>query len=63
MVAEVPFHERWWCSISEAQQLTGLGRTKLFEAVAEKKIVSKKEGSRRLISVPSLMETYGCGAK
>jgi hypothetical protein len=62
-VSNIPFEQRWWVSISEAQQATGIGRTRLFEAIAKNKIVSKKVGSRRLLSVRSLVAMYGPDTK
>lgn len=42
------------CSIKQATQLTGLGRTTLHQLIAENKITSTKVGAKRLIHVESL---------
>jgi predicted Zn-ribbon and HTH transcriptional regulator len=51
----VPFPERQWVSIVQACEISGEGRTKIYEHLKAAKIESKKQGRRRLISVPSLM--------
>jgi hypothetical protein len=58
-VERVPFSERLWCSVDEARQVAGEGRTKFYEKITAGEIVSKKEGRRRLIYVPSLQQTIG----
>src|SRR5271166_5970138 len=58
-VAHVPFTGRLWCSVAEACEVIGEGRTKLFEKVASGELVSRKAGTRRLISVQSLLRRYG----
>jgi hypothetical protein len=55
----VPWRERCWLSISEAQQITGEGRTKLYESIATEKLLAKKCGRRRLVSVTSLLKYCG----
>jgi excisionase family DNA binding protein len=42
------------CSIREAQELTGLGKTTIYALLAEKKITSTRVGTKRLIHVDSL---------
>ena len=42
------------CSIKEATELTGLGKTTLYSLLAEKKISSTLVGTKRLIHVDSL---------
>jgi hypothetical protein len=51
----LPFTERRWCSVAEACQFSGLGRTRIFEELAAGSIESKRDGRRRLVSVPSLI--------
>jgi hypothetical protein len=51
----IPFTERRWCSVAEACQFSGLGRTRLFAELAARRVESKLEGRRRLVSVPSLV--------
>lgn len=42
------------CSIREATELTGLGKTTLYSLMAEGKITSTRVGTKRLIHVDSL---------
>jgi excisionase family DNA binding protein len=42
------------CSIKEATELTGLGKTTLYSLIAEGKITSTRVGTKRLIHVDSL---------
>jgi excisionase family DNA binding protein len=42
------------CSIREATDLTGLGKTTLYSLLAEKKITGVRVGAKRLIHVDSL---------
>jgi hypothetical protein len=57
-VGQIPFRERLWCSVAEACQVTGEGRTNIYKKIASGQIVSKKEGARRLISVPPLLKEH-----
>jgi excisionase family DNA binding protein len=52
----IPFPERPTCTIPEACQASGLGRTKLYEEMADGHLEFVKIGSRRLIVVPSLLK-------
>lgn len=51
----VPFSERPTCSIAEACQAAGFGRTKLYELMDEGQVQTVKIGRRRLVCVPSLL--------
>ena len=42
------------CSIKEATELTGLGKTTLYSLLAQDKITSTRVGTKRLIHVDSL---------
>jgi excisionase family DNA binding protein len=42
------------CSVKEATELTGLGKTTLYALLAEGKITSTRIGVKRLIHVDSL---------
>jgi len=42
------------CSVREAQELTGLGKTTLYSLLSENKITSTRVGTKRLIHVDSL---------
>jgi hypothetical protein len=55
----VPLRERCWISVREAHQVAGEGRTKFYSRLRENRIVTKKVGRRRLVSVASLLEYCG----
>ena len=46
-------------TITTAQRLSGLGRTKLYELIAQGKLSAPKVGRRRLISFASLKALVG----
>jgi len=52
----LPFAERLTCSIADACIATGLGKTKLYELIAQHAITTKTVGRRRLVLVDSLRE-------
>lgn len=43
-------------TVDEARQMTGLGRTTLYAAIADGRLASTTVGRRRLISVASLRQ-------
>ncbi len=49
-----PFAERLTCSVAEACDVTGLGKTKLYELIASGTFRTKNVGRRRLVLVQSL---------
>jgi excisionase family DNA binding protein len=51
----IPFAQRFTCTINEACELTGLGRTKLYELIGDGHIATTTVGRRRLIVVRSLL--------
>jgi len=51
----IPFVERPTCTIAEACEATGLGRSKLYELIGEGQIDTTTVGRRRLVRVPSLL--------
>jgi excisionase family DNA binding protein len=51
----IPFQERLTCTIPEACEATGLGRTKLYELIANKEIATVTAGRRRLVIVKSIV--------
>ena len=51
----IPFAQRLTCTISEACEVTGLGRTKLYELIGNGHLATTTVGRRRLIVVRSLM--------
>lgn len=50
----IPFHERIGCSVDDAVAVSGLGRTKLFELIADNRLDSTLVDGRRVIIVASL---------
>lgn len=52
----VPFAERPTCSVAEACQAAGFGRTKRYELMDEGQVQTVKIGRRRLVCVPSLLD-------
>ena len=55
---DVPFRERISCTVAEACVATGLGRTKLYELIKQKRISTIKVGARTLINVGSLVAAF-----
>jgi excisionase family DNA binding protein len=52
---EIPFTQRLTCTINEACEVTGLGRTKLYELIGGGHLVTTTVGRRRLVVVSSLL--------
>ncbi|WP_080507302.1 helix-turn-helix domain-containing protein [Rhodopseudomonas palustris] len=52
--APVPFAQRLSCTIAEACEVTGLGRTKLYELIGDGHLTTTTVGRRRLVLVRSL---------
>jgi hypothetical protein len=50
----IPFGQRLTCTISEACEVTGLGRTKLYELMGTGQLATTTVGCRRLVLVRSL---------
>lgn len=50
----IPFAERPSCTIDEACEATGLGRTKIYELIAAGQLITTTVGRRRLVIVRSL---------
>ncbi len=46
--------EKYLCSISEAACMLGVGRTKLYEMIAKRELVSIRIGTRRLVKIDSI---------
>ena len=53
-VTTIPFAQRLTCTIAEACEATGLGRTKLYELIGEGHLETTTVGRRRLVSIRSL---------
>ena len=51
-----PFSERVTCTVSEACAASGLGRTKIYEVLADGRLQSIRVDRRRLIVVKSLLK-------
>jgi excisionase family DNA binding protein len=51
----IPFSQRLTCTIAEACEATGLGRTKLYELIDERCLETTMVGRRRLVLVRSLL--------
>jgi excisionase family DNA binding protein len=51
----MPFAQRFTCTIDDACEVTGLGRTKLHELIGAGRIVTTTIGRRRLVVVRSLL--------
>lgn len=58
----IPFAQRLSCSIDEAVQVTGLGRSTLYNRIADGQLSTKTVGRRRLVSVPSLLALVGAAS-
>jgi len=51
----IPFAQRLSCTIAEACEVTGLGRTKLYELIGNGHLATTTVGRRRLVLVRSLL--------
>ena len=51
----VPFAQRLTCTIAEACEVTGIGRTKLYELIGDGLLATTTVGRRRLVLVQSLL--------
>jgi excisionase family DNA binding protein len=58
----IPFDQRPTCTIPEACQAIGLGRTKLYELIGRGKLRTTTIGRRRLVVVPSLLSLVNSDA-
>jgi excisionase family DNA binding protein len=61
----IPFAQRLSCTIAEACEVTGLGRTKLYELIGGGHLATTTVGRRRLVlvrSLLSLLETHSSEA-
>jgi len=53
---QMPFAERRTCTMKQAMQASGLGHSKIYELINEKRLASTKVDGRRLIVVESLLK-------
>ena len=51
----IPFTQKLTCTINEAGEATGLGRTNLYELIGNGHLATTTVGRRRLVVVRSLM--------
>lgn len=54
MTLTIPFHERITCTVPDALQATGIGRTKLYDLIGKGLVETTKVGTRTLVVVASL---------
>ena len=59
----IPFAQRLSCTVAEACEATGLGRTKLYELIGDGKLHTTTIGRRRLVMVHSLRTLLEAGDK
>ena len=52
----LPFRERLGCSPREACVALGVGRTFLYQLIAERRVEVTKLGRRTIVSIPSLLK-------
>ncbi len=50
----IPFSQRLTCTVPEACEVSGLGRTKLYELIGKGRLDTRTIGRRRLVVVSSL---------
>jgi excisionase family DNA binding protein len=55
----VPFQERPTCTVAEACDAVGLGKTKFYELLGTGAVETLSVGRRRLVRVPSLLRFLG----
>lgn len=58
----VPFAQRLTCTVAEACEVTGLGRTKIYELIGNGRITTTTVGRRRLVIVQSLLALVSVNA-
>jgi excisionase family DNA binding protein len=52
----IPFNQRETCSVRMASEVTGIGRSKLYQMFDDGRIKSVKVDKRRLVVVSSLLD-------
>lgn len=58
----IPFAQRLTCTVAEACEVTGLGRTKIYELMGDGRVTTTTIGRRRLVIVHSLLSLVGINA-
>ena len=61
-LGRLPFAQRLTCTVAEACEVTGLGRTKIYELIGDGRVTTTTVGRRRLIIVQSLLALVGINA-
>lgn len=61
-LGRLPFAQRLTCTVSEACEVTGLGRTKIYELIGDGRVTTTTVGRRRLVIVQSLLALVGVNA-
>jgi excisionase family DNA binding protein len=54
LAGPIPFAQRLTCTIAQACEVTGLGRTKPYELIGDGQVSTTTVGRRRLVLVQSL---------
>lgn len=52
----IPFKDRPTCTIDQATEASGIGRTKIYELIGDRQLETLLIGRRRLVKVPSLLK-------
>ncbi|GMO92878.1 excisionase family DNA-binding protein [Bradyrhizobium sp. TM239] len=50
-LGRLPFAQRLTCTVAEACEATGLGRTKIYELIGDGRVTTTTVGRRRLVNV------------
>lgn len=58
----LPFAQRLTCTVAEACEATGLGRTKIYELIGNGRVTTTTIGRRRLVIVQSLLALVSINA-
>ena len=61
-IDRMPFAQRLTCTVAEACEATGLGRTKIYELIGNGRVTTTTIGRRRLVIVQSLLSLVGINA-
>ena len=61
-LVRLPFEQRLTCTVAQACEVTGLGRTKIYELIGDGRVTTTTVGRRRLIIVQSLLALLGINA-
>jgi chaperonin GroEL len=61
-LGRLPFAQRLTCTVAEACEVTGLGRTKIYELIGDGRVTTTTVGRRRLVIVQSLFALVGVNA-